>query len=199
MTDVLVDAGDWPRGLRAAQARLKGRALGELMDKMVGRALEAFDENFRVAGRPRPWRRLSKVTIARRRKGRAGAPGAGAGVQILQDTGALRMSVTRKGHVRGAVRVQRGRTALVGTSLSYAPAHQDGLPRRKGYVPPHTRRAHKRTTKTGRTVSVRAHGVKGHVTTLPAVPKRPFLVIPARPDQQEMELLALEHVMGPLL
>ncbi len=195
MTDVLVDAGDLPERYRLAVKRLRDPS--KLMDKLVGRALEAFDENFRVAGRPRPWRRLSKVTIARRRKGKG--PGAGAGPQILRDSGTLYRSVTRKGRTEGAIRRRHGRMALVGTSLSYAAAHQEGLPRRKGYVPPHTRRAHKRKTKTGKTVSVRAHGVKGHVTTLPAVPKRPFLVIPARPDQKEMELLALDHVMGPLL
>lgn len=195
--DIMVDLRGMNKKVRKAVRSLQGRQLSQLMDKLEGLAAETVDLNFRVAGRPRPWRRLSTVTIARRRKGKKSAPGAGRHA-ILQDTGALRLSVGRskkQGRPRGAIRLTRGRVLMFGTNLPYAAAHQYGLPRRKGEVPAHTRRAHTRRTSRGKRVAVRAHYVRAHQTTLPAIPKRPFLVVP-RTDQKYYEQMVLEHVIA---
>lgn len=77
-------------------------------------------ENFKKEGgklKGRPWKKLSDVTIARRRKGkRAGRD------KILQDTGIMRRSVNRE---------VTQRSARVGLSVDYAPIHNFG----KGNIP----------------------------------------------------------------
>ena len=145
------------------------------------------------------WRALSPVTVRRRKKGR----GAG-GAQILRDTGRLRASVSggrMSGGGLGSIRRTGANDVAVGTNLSYAKAHQYGLPRRKGQVKAHTRRLGR--TKRGKlkksvmrdrastlggraylrgiggSASTRMSGtivhVRAHSTTLPAIPARPFV------------------------
>jgi|GEM_PF-1296279 len=131
-------------------------------------------DTFRAEGRPTPWKRLSPVTIARRRKGKRGQGAVGGSVKILQDTGRLRMSVS--GRARGSVR-RFGRVDLTfGTNLAYAADQQYGRARKPGQketVKAHRRKAHSRGS-----IKVKAHRVTSFIRTVtwPKVPARPYLL-----------------------
>jgi len=171
------DLGGWDERIKKAISMLTGRGIGDLMNLVALGAYSAIDRNFIFGGRPSRWAPLSPRTIAGRRKG--GRHGFGA--QILQDTGILKMSVTgsRRGtRARGTIKIVRGKMLMLGSNLIYARAQQFGLPRRRGQF----------WTKGG----------KPYYRMLPAVPARPFLVIPPE-EVKDIERMATQYVLTALL
>jgi phage gpG-like protein len=126
-TEVVVDA----RQFRAQMARLGAILQSKEMTALIGMDVLAFvADQFRSEGRRGglPWRRLAPSTIARRRRGGRG----GLRDRILQDTGRLKQSFVRGGG--GNVFRSGAKSIEVGTTIRYAPFHEEGtsrMPQRK--------------------------------------------------------------------
>jgi phage gpG-like protein len=88
--------------------------------------VESSQKNFIDGGRPK-WPELSPITIALRRKGKgAGEP------QPLRDTGVLMASIGNKSSI--GIYVLKKDSLRLGTAVSYAAAHQDGVKSTKGFI-----------------------------------------------------------------
>lgn len=108
------------RGLASA-----GRDASPLMRVIVGDMLHAVETNFRLEGRP-PWAGLAPSTQAAR-----AAKGYWPG-KILQRTGQLAASITGEYDATSAV---------VGTNLAYAAAHQLGAKTKAHRIEPRNKKA----------------------------------------------------------
>jgi phage virion morphogenesis protein len=84
----------------------------------------SIERNFKAQGRPTKWQKLSKKTLARRRKGQDNEGGKKK-PQILIDTGRLKNSVTSNADVTSG-----GFT--IGTNVIYARRQHFGYPGGKG-------------------------------------------------------------------
>lgn len=114
--------------------------------------------------------------------------------QTLSDTGQLAASIN--------INVTQSGKSLVieiGSNKSYAPVHQFGFDGDVN-VKAHTRnrKAHKRRTKTGKVVPVRAHtqDVDSYTRKM-NLPKRPFLVLQQQ-DIDYIKELVIEHIIARL-
>lgn len=142
--------------------------------------MRSFYENFRNQGIPEigiRWKKLSPWALSNRtrRKGRrtTGSGGRLRSDQILQDTGRLRMSLTRERSTGQLYRMTDVELRL-GTKVTYAGTHQFGKPgtqRVKAKVGWFKRAKPGRKRKT---VLVRPHL---RVMVQPPVPARPFMAI----------------------
>lgn len=110
-------------GLENVQAYIKGQKskmldLAEPLKKAGVYMLRSVDENFKKAGRPSPWRPLSRSTL----------------IYKLRH-GYSHLPLTKSGHLRRSItsRVNKNRL-LIGTSTPYAAVHQFGgrhMPKRQ--------------------------------------------------------------------
>ena len=94
------------------QLEQKGKQPHELLKRLGAIIEDAVDENFDEEGRPQHWKLLDEKT--KRQRAKLGYSG-----QILQRTGKLKRSITRK---------VAERYVLVGTNLEYAAIHNFGGP-----------------------------------------------------------------------
>jgi phage gpG-like protein len=164
-------------------------------------------ENFerQRAGDGPKWKRLSKTTLERRRKGRRRSGSA----KILIDTG--RMFGARQ------ARTANGQT-VIGNAVEYAGVHQTGVDtiveqnvpsgtikghRVKGHrVKAHQVKAHRRRSRQGRMFNVRSYRVKAHTVKSHRVGsyergayrRTVRLKIPARPQDWTAE--AVDRMLG---
>ena len=139
--------------------------------------ISSIHKNFDAQGRPVKWAGLSPMTKSLRRSGVG--PG---GMLILQDTGALRNSITYTLEGRDSLRV--------GTNLEYAKKlHFGGV----NVMSAHTERvkSHSRTYKTG------TSKVKSFSRRVPRreykVPARPFILIQDS-DVPVIEKIFIDHI-----
>jgi hypothetical protein len=72
------------------------------------------------------------------------------------------------------IRYGRG-YAMIGYNTPYAERIHDGDTQRDVIVPAHNRREHTRKLESGLVISVRAHGVRTHIMTMPEITGRPYL------------------------
>lgn len=161
------DANLWKKALRILRSGINER---QLLNAVGLRHVEWVTENFESEGRlsGRPWRPLSRNTIAQRRKGSS---------RILQDSGRMRASFD---HRVGAHAVE------VGTPSKIAEIHQDG-------AGPFTIRA-----RPGKTLSFMAEGGRVFAKTVhhPGLPARPML--PTVPKSTRITTELLERIFDDL-
>jgi phage virion morphogenesis protein len=180
--------------VKAALATLRGmmrkvQQPGPMYRRIAGALLTSTLLRFRDGVSPEglPWRPLSAVTIARRRKGSN---------RILRDSGVLRGSITQ---------AHDDRSATIGTETDYAPTHQFGAKKgsfgtTEASVRAHSRRVKSRDTRDGRKVSsrgvtfVRAHKRK-MVIPWGDIPARPFLGVSAD-DLTEVKRIIEKSILG---
>lgn len=114
-TSVKVEMTEIARWLRDLATR--GRNLKEINRSLALILVEQVDENFATAGHG-SWPPLAEATLAKRRKG-------GAGAQILVDTGRLAASINPANIETADDYIE------VFTNVRYAKYHVSPLPRRK--------------------------------------------------------------------
>lgn len=171
-TFILAGADEVRRDLAAVRQMLADpRQILELVGEM---GVASIQRNFEAGGRPQKWKPLSSSTLEQQYKNRktgalkprhkkTGGHTAGytrfvGGKKALIDTGHLYESFTWR---------VEGTNVLIGTSVSYAAAHQFG-------VGPHTIRP---KTKKALAWPGGAHPVKS--VNHPGIQARPFMIIPA--------------------
>ncbi len=146
----------------------RGRNLRTVLKKIAAMMRGSTKETFRRQGRPVAWKGLAPLTLALRRKGKAGGK-----PQILRDTGLLFASIA-SGRGRHSVERISPTMLVLGTKREGAVDHQRGRPPRTEvwHVEAHRRRAHVRGA-----VKVKAHDVRAHSKTMHfgRMPKRVFL------------------------
>lgn len=201
--EIVVEYNDAEGQRLLKEAVDRGQDMRKALARIGVHMHHSIAENFRAQGRPTGWQSLSPVTIERRREGGAtGSP------KILQDTGRMKMSVTTRS-ASGSVFFVARSSLEMGTNVDYAPDHQAGRGPKKGWVPQYTRKAHMRQSRIGAAVlqeiglgsihgasmahSVRAHTVQAHAITLPAVPKREFVLWQEPEDIEASKVILLDH------
>lgn len=107
---ITVDSSRAELLLRQKQMKLKN--LRPAMQSVAIMLQEIVMENFKAEGRPTPWKPLSPVTIAIKKKKHGTLP------PMLVDSGTLRRSIH---HTHG------NDYAKVSTPVTYAKKHQEGL------------------------------------------------------------------------
>ncbi len=145
----------------AAGIRITKKRFGNLEPalKIIGATLKAsVERNFERGGRPKGWKRLSAVTLAKKKGG-----------SILVGKG-------HAGGLMGSIHVEVGRNSvMVGTNKKYAAIHQFGAKQgsfgvHRISVPAHTR------TRKGKPYQVKAH-TKNMALPWGDIPARPFLMV----------------------
>lgn len=165
------------------------KPLAKAMIYMVG----SIKRNFVAQGRPVPWKPLSEMTIAMRRKGR----GTGT-AKILRDTGTLMNSIS-PGRFGTATHLKSKVEAQVGTAIKYAPLMQWGG---TSTISAHreTVKKHKRTITQafGRSISSKRITVNSFERNMPArnfnIPQRQFLLFQIPEDIDRIHRIFDQHV-----
>jgi len=144
------------------------RIIGEIVRTSIVR-------NFELGGRPRKWRPLSPVTLARRK---------GKKILMVQGLG---------GGLAGSIHwTAHSDRAVIGTDKAYAAVHQFGAKKGSFGTVEAQVKAHIRRLKSGKRVSVRAHTRK---MKLPwgDIPARPFMMVQPE-DWEEIKAELAEFI-----